>query len=60
MKKSIKNSSRCFFAGNAIASVRIEGMDISASLKKELDAYGQGKKSIAEIIRSTKLKYVSL
>ncbi len=60
MKKSIKISSKRIFAGNAIASVRIEGMRVSATLEKDLDAYTQGKKTISEIIQSTKLKYVTL
>ncbi|CAN4267841.1 VbhA_like domain containing protein [Methylophilaceae bacterium] len=60
MKKSIKISSKRIFAGNAIASVRIEGMRVSTTLEKDLDAYTQGKKTISEIIQSTKLKYVTL
>jgi hypothetical protein len=60
MKKSIKITSKRIFAGNAVASVRIEGMRVSATLEKELDAYSQGKKTISEIIQSTKQRYVSL
>jgi hypothetical protein len=60
MKKSIKITSRKNFAGNAVASVRIEGMRVSTTLEKELDAYSQGKKTISEIIQSTKQRYVSL
>ena len=60
MKKSIKITSKKIFAGNAVASVRIEGMRVSGALEKELDAYSQGKKSISEIIQSTKQRYVSL
>jgi hypothetical protein len=60
MKKSIKITSRKIFAGNAVASVRIEGMRVSTTLEKELDAYSQGKKTISEIIQSTKQRYVSL
>ena len=60
MKKSIKITSKKIFAGNAVASVRIEGMRVSRVLEKELDAYSQGKKSISEIIQSTKQRYVSL
>ena len=60
MKKSIKITSKKIFAGNAVASVRIEGMRVSATLEKELDAYSQGKKTISEIIQSTKQRYVSL
>ena len=60
MKKSIKITSKRIFAGNAVASVRIEGMRVSAVLEKELDAYSQGKKTISEIIQSTKQRYVSL
>lgn len=60
MKKSIKITSKKIFAGNAVASVRIEGMRVSRVLEKELDAYSQGKKSISEIIQSTKQRYVSV
>jgi hypothetical protein len=60
MKKSIKITSKKIFAGNAVASVRIEGMRVSTTLEKELDAYSQGKKTISEIIQSTKQRYVSL
>ena len=60
MKKSIKITSKRIFAGNAVASVRIEGMRVSAVLEKELDAYSQGKKTISEIIQSTKQRYVSV
>ena len=60
MKKSIKITSKRVFAGNAVASVRIEGMRVSTTLEKELDAYSQGKKTISEIIQSTKQRYVSL
>jgi hypothetical protein len=60
MKKSIKITSKRIFAGNAVASVRIEGMRVSTMLEKELDAYSQGKKTISEIIQSTKQRYVSL
>ncbi len=60
MKKSIKIASKKIFAGNAVASVRIEGMRVSTTLEKELDAYSQGKKTISEIIQSTKQRYVSL
>ncbi len=60
MKKSIKITSKKIFAGNAVASVRIEGMRVSGALEKELDAYSQGKKSISEIIQSTKQRYVSV
>lgn len=60
MKKSIKITSKRIFAGNAVASVRIEGMSVSTVLEKELDAYSQGKKTISEIIQSTKQRYVSL
>lgn len=60
MKKSIKITSKKIFAGNALASVRIEGMRVSTTLEKELDAYSQGKKTISEIIQSTKQRYVSV
>jgi len=60
MKKSIKITSKRIFAGNAVASVRIEGMRVSTTLEKDLDAYSQGKKTISEIIQSTKQRYVSL
>ncbi|MEO0047468.1 MAG: Antitoxin VbhA [Pseudomonadota bacterium] len=60
MKKSIKITSKKIFAGNAVASVRIEGMRVSTTLEKDLDAYSQGKKTISEIIQSTKQRYVSL
>jgi hypothetical protein len=60
MKKSIKITSKRIFAGNAVASVRIEGMRVSTTLEKELDAYSKGKKTISEIIQSTKQRYVSL
>jgi hypothetical protein len=60
MKKSIKINSKKVFAGNAVASVRIEGMRVSTALEKELDAYSQGKKTISEIIQSTKQRYVSV
>ena len=60
MKKSIKITSKKVFAGNAVASVRIEGMRVSRALEQELDAYSQGKKSISEIIQSTKQRYVSV
>ncbi len=60
MKKSIKITSKKIFACNAVASVRIEGMRVSRALERELDAYSQGKKSISEIIQSTKQRYVSV
>ncbi len=60
MKKSIKITSKKIFAGNAVASVRIEGMRVSRALERELDADSQGKKSISEIIQSTKQRYVSV
>jgi len=60
MKKSVRIISKKVFAANAVASVRIEGMRVSTTLEKELDAYSQGKKSISEIIQSTKQRYVSI
>ena len=60
MKKSITILSNKLFAANAVASVRIEGMNVSNNLQKELEAYTQGKKSISEIIQTTKQKYVTL
>jgi hypothetical protein len=60
MKKSITILSKKLFAANAVASVRIEGMNVSNNLQKELEAYTQGKKSISEIIQTTKQKYVTL
>lgn len=60
MKKSVRIISKKVFAGNAVASVRIEGMRVSTILEKELDAYSQGKKTISEIIQSTKQRYVSI
>ena len=60
MKKSVCIISKKVFAANAVASVRIEGMRVSPTLEKELDAYSQGKKTISEIIQSTKQRYVSI
>lgn len=60
MKKSITILSKKIFAANAVASVRIEGMNVSKNLQQELEAYTQGKKSISEIIQTTKQKYVTL
>lgn len=59
MKSNIKNLKK-FYAKNALASLRIEGMSINVSLSKDLNAYTQGKKSIAQLIQATKEKYVPL
>ena len=45
---------------NALASVRVEGLEPSNQVLKELDSYIAGKKTIEEIIQQTKERYVAL
>lgn len=45
---------------NALASVRIEGLEPSKLVLKELESYIAGKKTIEEIIQQTKERYVAL
>lgn len=57
MKTSFSTSSKNVFVRNALASVRIEGLRVSGRFERELDAYAQDKKTIFEIIQSTKKRY---
>ena len=57
MKPNVKNLKK-LYAKNALASIRIEGMSVNVSLSKDLNAYTEGKKSIAQLIQATKEKYV--
>jgi hypothetical protein len=60
MKTSVKIHSKRIYAGNAVVSLRIEGMKITASLKKDLAAYSKGDVTINQLIQATKSKYVSV
>ena len=60
MKANIKIHSKKVYAGNAAVSLRIEGMRITASLKKDLAAYAKGDVTINQLIQATKSKYVSV
>ena len=54
------STSRKSSVSNALASVRIEGLEPSKQVLKELDSYIAGKKTIEEIIQQTKERYVAL
>ncbi len=58
MKAITKTNLKKLYARNAVASIRIEGMSINGNFSKELIAYAEGKKSIAQLIRATKERYV--
>jgi hypothetical protein len=58
MKNIAKTNLKKLYARNAVASIRIEGMSINVNLSKELVAYADGKKSIAQLIQATKERYV--
>lgn len=60
MKTNVKIHSKRIYAGNAVVSLRIEGMKITASLKKDLAAYSKGDVTINQLIQATKSKYVSV
>lgn len=53
-------TSRKTSVSNALASVRVEGLEPSKQVLKELDSYIAGKKTIEEIIQQTKERYVAL
>ena len=54
------STSRKLSVSNALASVRVEGLEPSKQVLKELDSYIAGKKTIEEIIQQTKERYVAL
>lgn len=54
------STSRKSSVSNALASVRVEGLEPSKQVLKELDSYIAGKKTIEEIIQQTKERYVAL
>ena len=60
MKANIKIHSKKVYAGNAVVSLRIEGMKVTASLRKDLAAYTKGDVTINQLIQATKSKYVSV
>lgn len=45
---------------NALGSVRVEGLEPSKQVMKELDSFISGNKTIEQIIRETKERYVAL
>jgi hypothetical protein len=60
MKPKTISTLRQSSVSSALASVRVEGLEPSKQLLSELDAYIAGKKTIQEIIRETKERYVAL
>lgn len=60
MKTAPLNQIKQASVSNALASVRVEGLEPSKQLIDELDSYIAGKKTIEEIIQQTKQRYVSL
>lgn len=60
MNPKTMSTSRKSSVSNALASVRVEGLEPSKQVLKELDSYIAGKKTIEEIIQQTKERYVAL
>lgn len=60
MKSILTSDIKKANVSSALASVRVEGLEPSKQVIKELNSYVAGKKSIEEIIQQTKQRYVSL
>lgn len=60
MKTNTLTASRQSIVSNALGSVRVEGLEPSKQVMKELDSFISGNKTIEQIIRETKERYVSL
>ena len=56
----MSNKSKQLSVANALASVRMEGLEPSKQVLKELDSYIAGEKTIEEIIQQTKERYIAL
>lgn len=60
MKISPLTANRQSIVSNALGSVRVEGLEPSKQVMKELDSFISGHKTIEQIIQETKERYVSL
>lgn len=60
MKINHSITSRKSIVTNALGSVRVEGLEPSKQVMKELDSFISGNKTIEQVIRETKERYVSL
>ena len=60
MKTNTLTANRKSIVSNALGSVRVEGLEPSKQVMKELDSFISGNKTIEQIIRETKERYVSL
>ncbi|WP_293598003.1 antitoxin VbhA family protein [Polynucleobacter sp. 35-46-11] len=60
MKTNTLTANRKSIVSNALGSVRVEGLEPSKRVMKDLDSFISGKKTIEQIIRETKERYVSL
>lgn len=60
METAINHDTRQRDVANAIASLQIENLQPSDALKRELDGYVDGRKSIAEVIAEVLRRHVPL
>lgn len=58
VKLSTTNQLRQYNVCNAIASARIEGINLTEQFEQKLISYAYGKKSIAQLIEETKQSYI--